>query len=275
VRGAYIVPRIRVGKMADQSLNQLARAKLILPGVVTHRTTFNGRRLLVTHNGFVALAESDPSQAVHQLNLIAAAMLELGHQCYVFRELDLAELHEPRDGADHGWGGLFSSSPRQEPGDRDSDAWNQRWLRTSEFDDILQCAEDIGRRHYASHLQNYLEAYTHLVGHESDQSLLFGWAILERWLHGLWTAHASGEGPKVETKLRRLHAAGHIEDRLHERLQAARTLRNRVMHGKGSSTKAEAEDFLATVELAVAGRSLRGLRPPLRPNEHLEELRDA
>ncbi len=259
VHGAYIVPRIRVGKLADQSLNNLARLKLILPGVITHRTSFNGRRVLVTHNGLVALAEASPAETVYQLNLIAAAMLELGYACYVFRELDLAGLYEPRDGEDHGWGGRFSGSPRQEPGDRDSDAWGQPWLRTSEFEEILARATAIASRPYAVHLHNYLEAYTHLAGHEPDQSILFGWAILERWLHGVWTAHVSaGEGPKVETKLRRLHAAGHLEDGLHERLQAARSVRNRVMHGRGSATKAEAEKFLETVELAIAGHRLRG-----------------
>lgn len=262
VHGAYLVPRVRVGRLQKRTLGDLSAADQIHPGITVLRDTLAGTPARITHNGFIGLSTKDPSEAVAKLNLVAAALLRLGHGALVFREQDLAELHEPRDDRDHGWGGRYSGIERQHPGRGGYFPWAETWFRTTEFQSVLRQAEKIGQEPWAPYVRDFLEAHSHLQGNEAPQSLLFSWTIIERWVYDAWSSAHGGlkTGPRFAERMYWLAGKGTISEATLMEILQVRSVRNRVVHEKASASFEEANHALETVERLICPAGIRG--PP-------------
>jgi len=262
IHGAYVVPRIRVGRLKKRTLGDLAAADQAFPGITVLQDAILGIPVRITHNGFIGLSTPRPEDALTRLNLVSAALLRLGHQAFVVREQDLASLHEPREGGDHGWGGRYSGTERQRPGRSDYLPWSGLSFRTAEFQSVLRQAEQIEREPWAPYVRDFLEAHSHLLGHEAPQSILFSWTIIERWVYDTWRRANGGtpKGPRFAERMYWLAGKGTIPEPMLMDILQVRSVRNRVVHEKASASLEEATHALVTVEHLI---SPDGIRRPI------------
>jgi hypothetical protein len=271
LRGAYLVPRRRIGRLPKRDLGSLMAADQIWPGVVVLEATVGGCRTIVTHNGFVAIETRDPQLCVRWLNRINGALLQRGLQAHVLRELDVGKFYDPGTNATSGWGGTYSPNPRQNPSQQGASAWFNEAMPEQDFLALIRAAESIAHQPVDAHLTNLLEAHTHLCGHEAAQSLLFSWAVIERWLSDSWKTYLAERGVShtrqanlqnkdawnAHRKLDVLEMAGVIDGPTYRRLVAVKKTRNRVMHGdEPPASVSDAKEALDMAESLVASEKL-------------------
>lgn len=226
------------------------------------RTTLAGVPLRVTHEGLLAFEGADQDRARALAAAVMVALSSTGRAAKPVRADDMARLTL----GEHGWSGSF---PNREAGDP---RWEREpeWISLEGFRQVLAEAERLGREVPPEELDFFLEAQWHAREGESAQSLLFSWAMLERWMAREWAAlleRRKVTGPRRENlkskaiwsfdhQAEALEFEGTLDPGLAEEVRAVRRARNKTFHGGAMATREDAERALKVA------RRLAGIGEP-------------
>jgi hypothetical protein len=261
--GTFLFPTARIGAVARkplaQSLPSVRPSPSIEPDIVVEGVTVD-RRWFATHEGFVAIKDSDRRAAAEWLNALGAAFVIAGIPASTVREHELCdvELSENTKAPSFSRTGI-PASPRNYA--RVVSAANPpefsrpAVLTPNQFKDLVEGAAVAQGSRGSWALGLILDAYTYRMYKHFGQSFISSWMVVEGFVDEEWERFLIARGVigqrknglenvhawTAHTKTETLALSGWITDGDYQEINWSRQRRNGLLHQVKTITPEEAE----------------------------------
>jgi len=269
--GAYLYPPVWVGETLNPTLSELVnRTYLQKYGETRLETKYKGAMLVITAEGFIAIADEDKRKVTALLNEIMAAILLRDAEVVAVRQHEIWGANiNPDTKAVFITGGELSSlrtnlyeAKRQEH----PQMFERQSFPVSFLGSVIEEAERIFSDEQIKNISLFLlEAHTHFQDSEYSQSFLMSWLVHEKALTRKWkeflneksVARKSLEfllNPSnwpISHILETLNLAGKLDEKTHDLLARLNRKRNHVVHNGEEVTEEEAREALESAYYIV------------------------
>ena len=191
--GAHFYPQIWVGDPPQRTPHEILGGSLpaeLLTKTKAIDTEYKAHKVVVNHDGYIAIAADSRSEATILLNEIMAAAWLYGIDTVTVRE---AEVGNARINLSES---TVVSQGSQVVSLRTASAFGIPWslnhsdprfrdqITESDLIKIISDAETLNSDTYRKNILSFLlEAHTHQVAQEFRQSLVMAWLVVESWLN--------------------------------------------------------------------------------------------
>ena len=243
-----------MGDLPEQTPHEILRGSI--PAELSTRTKavdteYKGHKVVVNHDGYIAIAADSQPEATVLLNEIMATAWLYGIDTTTVRE---AEVGSARINVDDL---TVVSQGSQVVSLRTASAFGIPWslnhsdvrfrdrITESDLLQVISDAETLNSDKYTQNILSFLlQANTHQVAQEFRQSLVMTWLVVESWINKTWSetldvhevSGQRGGRPSnnntytAEVKSEALNLFGRIGDRQLAQLTSIRRRRNNVVH---------------------------------------------
>ena len=266
--GTYFYPQIWVGDLPEQTPHEILQGSLpaeLLKRTKAVDTEYKGHKVVVNHDGYIAIVAGSKPEATVLLNEIMATAWLCGIDTTTIREAEVGRARINVDDSTVVSQGsqlvsLRTASAFGIPWSlNDSDVRFRDQITESDLLQVISEAESLNSDKYTQNILSFLlEAHTHQVAQEFRQSLVMTWLVVESWVNKTWSEtldvqEVSGQRRErlsnnnsytAAIKSDTLNLLGRIGDQQLAQLTSIRRLRNSVVHDGHVPNQQEAEEAM-------------------------------
>lgn len=266
--GTYFYPQMWVGELPSHTAHEILQGSLpaeLLTPTEAVATTYKGHKVIVKHDGYIAINAASRTQTTLLLNEIMATAWLYGMDTTTVREAEVGDAIMNVDDSTVASQGsavvsLRTASAFGLPWSLGhSDVRFRQTITESKLLKVITDAETLNSDANTQSLLSFLlEAHTHLAAQEFRQSLVMTWLVVESWINKTWSEalfakDVIGKRRKrlsnnstytSEIKSETLNLLGLIGDQQLTRLTSIRRQRNNVVHEGYAPSRQEAHSAI-------------------------------